>query len=364
MQIVAVQRVVIVIKRMFVSQAHAGPTITFKVARILGKCGQVVLGDVGIGVGDGNLVNPIGVVALGEGHFGARFERAFPDGIGKHQFGSVQVAVSARAAQDEVVVHGALLDVLAVGVDLRGHEVKVEVDAQFACGAAIIGIGEPPQRLALMAGLLREEMVNQHVVLKNILVVDDHVGAAQVVGQVGTGSHRVLVVYLPVDAGSVGQLVVLPRHGVRTILTEDLVDVGNFFQRAVLMVILMEIIHRTKHVNAVRSIVQPEFPGRSIKAIAQVLVVGQREIQTEAIALLTTGVDAHHRPDCGVILRSRVVDDLHIADVLAAQPLQFARVAQQTAVDIDERRALSQHLGTLIAARHAWHLDEHLAQCT
>ena len=67
------------------------------------------------------------------------------------------------------------------------------------------------------------------------------------------------------------------------------------------------------------------------------MLIRQREVETEAVTLLTDSADAHHGPHCRVILRTRIVDHLYIADFLAAQTLQFAIVAHQSTVDIDKR---------------------------
>ena len=71
------------------------------------------------------------------------------------------------------------------------------------------------------------------------------------------------------------------------------------------------------------------------------------------------GADADHGPHRGIILRSRVVDDFHIADVIAAQAAQFAVIAHQPPVDIDNRRAFAQDLKAVLAARHSRHFGQH-----
>ena len=100
-------------------------------------------------------------------------------------------------------------------------------------------------------------MVDERAVFKYVLIIYYHIGAAQIVRQVGTQAHRVVVRNLPVHTCSVGQLVVLPRHGIRAVLTEDFIGFCYLFQIAILAIILMEIVNRAKNVNAVDAIVQP-----------------------------------------------------------------------------------------------------------
>ena len=113
--------------------------------------------------------------------------------------------------------------------------------------------------------------------------------------------------------------------------------VGDFLQAAVLAVVRVSVIHRAEHVDTVFAVVQAEFPAWRVEAVLQVLVIGQVQIEAEAIALLFLGADADHSPHRSIILRSRVVDDFHIADVVAAQTAQLAVIAHQPPVDIDNR---------------------------
>ena len=80
---------------MLIAQTDAGVAVLAEVTTILCKGGNIVLFDVGIGVGDGDLVNPIGIVAFGEGHLRTRFNRAFPERIGQHELSGVETAIGA-----------------------------------------------------------------------------------------------------------------------------------------------------------------------------------------------------------------------------------------------------------------------------
>ena len=99
-------------------------------------------------------------------------------------------------------------------------------------------------------------MVNSHIILKHILIIDDLIRATQVMCQIGAYAHRVVVADLPVDARSIGQLIVPPRHRVRPYLMEQLCRVGRLFQPAVLAIVLMIIPHTAKDIHTLDTIVQ------------------------------------------------------------------------------------------------------------
>ena len=99
-------------------------------------------------------------------------------------------------------------------------------------------------------------MVNSHIILKHILVIDDPIRATQVMRQIGAYAHRVVVADLPVGARSIGQLIVSPRHRVRPYLMEQLCCVGRLFQPAVLAVVLMIIPHTAKDIHILHTVVQ------------------------------------------------------------------------------------------------------------
>ena len=228
---------------MLIAQTDAGIAVLAEGAAVLGEGGDVVFRNVGIGVGDGCLVYPIGVVAMGEGHLRARLQRALPEGMGQHELRGVETAVGTGLAADEIVGHTALLNVLAVGIGAARHVVEIEVDAQPSHLAVVIGVGEQAEGLGLVAGLMGVEMVDEGIVLEHILVVDDLVLAAEEVRQVGTDTHGVVVRQLTVHACRIGQLVVLPCHRVGALLQEGLFRGHSLVpERTVLAMILMEII--------------------------------------------------------------------------------------------------------------------------
>ena len=182
---------------------------------------------------------------------------------------------------------------------------------------------------------MRIEVVDQGIVQKHILIIDHLIGATLgAMRQVGTHTQRVIVRQLPVHASRIRQVIILPRHRVRTILPKHLIPCGDVLDRAVLAIVLMEIVHRAKHVDTVLAIVGPQLHLRTVEIVAKVVLVGQRQVEAEAVALLADGTDAHHSPNRRVILRTRVVDHLHVADILAAQPLQLAVVAHQSPINI------------------------------
>ena len=123
MQEILVLRIVVVVECMLIAQTDAGVAVLAEVTTILCKGGDIVLLDVGIGVGDGGLVNPVGVVALGEGHLRTRFYRAFPERMGQHELSGVEAAIGARLAEDEIVVHLTLLNVLTISISAARHVV-------------------------------------------------------------------------------------------------------------------------------------------------------------------------------------------------------------------------------------------------
>ena len=100
MQEILILRIIVVIERMLIAQTDAGVAVFAEVATVLSKGGDIVLLNVSIGVGDGGLVNPIGVVALGEGHLRTRLNSAFPKRIGQYELGGVETAIGARLAVD------------------------------------------------------------------------------------------------------------------------------------------------------------------------------------------------------------------------------------------------------------------------
>ena len=152
--------------------------------------------------------------------------------------------------------------------------------------------------------------------------------------QIGTHPQRVIVIQLPVHTSRIGQVVILPRHRVRTILTKHLISRGDILDGTVLAIILMKVIHRAKDIDTIGAVVSPEFHLRTVKIVAQVMLVSQRQVEAEAVALLTYRTDAHHSPNRRIILRTGIVDHLHVADILAAQTLQFAVVAHQPPINI------------------------------
>ena len=79
---------------------------------------------------------------------------------------------------------------------------------------------------------------------------------------------------LPVGASGINQLVVFPGHRVRAGLAEHFSGVGDFLQGAVLMIVQAAVLHRTKYIDTVFTIVHAEFPPWGVETIAQVLVVG------------------------------------------------------------------------------------------
>ena len=67
------------------------------------------------------------------------------------------------------------------------------------------------------------------------------------------------------------------------------------------------------------------------------MLVGSGEMKAQTFALLLTGTDAHHCQHLSVVLRTRIVDNLHVADVLTAQTFQFACIAHLPTVYIYKR---------------------------
>ena len=102
-------------------------------------------------------------------------------------------------------------------------------------------------------------------------------------------------------------------------------------------VVLMEIIHRAEDVDAVLAIVGSQLDLWTLEIVAQVVLVGQRDIKAQTVTLLFAGTDAYHCPHLSIVLGAGVVDDLHVADVLAMQTLQFACVAHLAAINIYKR---------------------------
>ena len=184
---------------------------------------------------------------------------------------------------------------------------------------------------------MRIEVVDKGIVLKHILIVNHLILAFHLVRQISTNTQRVIVRQLPVHTSRIGQVIVLPRHRIRAILTEYLIRCGDILDGAVLTIVLMIVIHRAKHINAVLTIVCTYFRLRTIEIVTQVVLIRQCEVETEAVALLTDSADAHHGPHRRVVLRTRIVDHLYIADFLAPETLQFASVAHLAAINIYKR---------------------------
>ena len=87
-------------------------------------------------------------------------------------------------------------------------------------------------------------MVYQRIVLKHVLIVYHLIGATLgAMRQVGTHTQRVIIIYLPVHASRVSQIIILPRHRVGAILTEHLICCGDILDGAILAIVLMEEIH-------------------------------------------------------------------------------------------------------------------------
>ena len=124
----------------------------------------------------------------------------------------------------------------------------------------------------------------------------------------------------------------------------------------------MEEIHRSKHIYTILTIVSPHLDLWTIEVITQVALVSQRQVETQSIALQLSRTNAHHGSYLGIVLGTGVVDDLHVADVLAVQTLQFAGIAHLPSINIYKRWTLAQHLWRFVSTCHARHLDEHLAQ--
>ena len=267
---------------------------------------------------------------------------------------------STGIADDEVISYPAVLNIFTVSIGAGIHEVEIEINTEVTHLTIIVCVGEQSQGLGLLAGLLGIEMVYKPAVLQHILVIDDLVGTSQEMRQVSTCSHKVIVGDLPVDTGIIYQLVVLPRHGVGTGLLKQLGRMCNFLQRAMLLVVHVVVPDAAKDIYSTCSVVQAELGIGGVDIVAQILFVCEDEVDAQTLTLLTLRTNAYHSPYCGVVLCSRVIDDLHVADVLTAQAFQLIHVTQLTAVEIDERRALAQHLRAVLTARHSRHLDEHL----
>ena len=94
-------------------------------------------------------------------------------------------------------------------------------------------------------------------------------------------------------------------------------------------------------------------------AVVHIQVVGNRVailvharqvvLETEAVALRLLERDAHHSLGRGGITGSRVLDDVHMLDLVTAQSGQFTHVLHLAAVDIDLGITTSQHLDATIA---------------
>ena len=227
------------------------------------------------------------------------------------------------------------------------------------CVPVVIGVGEPAQRLAFLTRLFGIEMVDSDVVLIHIFIIDYHVGSAQIVCEVGADTHGVVVVNLPVGACGIDELVVFPSHGVRTRLQKQLGGVCGLFEVAVLAVIHVIEPHAAKHVESILAIVEVEFCAGRVETVAQILVIGERKVNTQSVARQFLRANPHYRPHGGIVLCAGIVDYLHIADVFTAQTFQFVHVAKHAAVQIDERCPFAQHFGIVFATRHSGHLDEH-----
>ena len=173
-----------------------------------------------------------------------------------------------------------MFHVLAVGIRSISHEIEVEVDTQFANLTIIIGVGEPSQRLRLLAGLVGVEVVDKGIILEHVLVVNYLILAVHLVRQIGTHTQRVIVRQLPVHTKRIGQVIMLPRHRVRTILTKNLIRRGDILDGTVLTIVLMIVIHRAKHINAVLAIVSTYFCLRTVEIVTQVVLIRQCEVET------------------------------------------------------------------------------------
>ena len=160
------------------------------------------------------------------------------------------------AAQHRGILQLALFQILTVSIDLGVHKVEVEVDVPLAHLTTVICIGEPGQGFRLLAGLHRVEVVDEKVILPDIFVIDDLVGAPQEVGQVGTHTDRVMVRQLPVESTGVSQTIIEPSHGVGAILTERVSGVGLLPQGAVLTIVLVVVPHPAEHIHCPSSIVE------------------------------------------------------------------------------------------------------------
>ena len=118
---------------------------------------------------------------------------AFPHGVGENEFGGIQAALCPRLAKYVVVVQKARLHVVAVGIGLRAHEIDIEVDAQLARRAVVVGICKDAQRLRLAVCLVGVEMVGFIVVDVNVFVINNLVFSVEKLSQVGSHSNRVRV---------------------------------------------------------------------------------------------------------------------------------------------------------------------------
>ena len=260
---------------MLVAQTGTGLSPFTKVATILGKGGNIILLNVGIGIGNGSLVNPVGVITFHKTHLGSCIQRALPDGIRQHQFGSIQSAVGTRLTEHKVVLNLALLHILAIGIGAALHKVEVKVDTQLTHLTVIIGISKNAQRFAFFAGLVRVQMVYLHIIFYHILIVNHLVGTAfGAVCQVYARTHRVVLVQLPVHTSAIVQLVVLPRHGVRTMLQECLqVGHGLILYRTVLAVVLMVEIYLSEHIYPILAIVGTQLYLWTVEIVTQVALI-------------------------------------------------------------------------------------------
>ena len=155
-------------------------------------------------------------------------------------------------------------------------------------------------------------MVYEIAVLIHILIIYNLICSIEIMSYIGTHTNRMVFRDLPVYTSCIYHCVVAPSHSVRTCLQECLAAFIYIFKSAILPIVHVAIISRTKHVNTILAIVKPQFALRSVEVILQILFGESHEVKSKTITLMLLCAYAHHCPYRGIILRTGIVDNLNI----------------------------------------------------
>ena len=313
---------------------------------VLHEARQVLLADAAEGGAHVAFGVDVVIVAVGVGVFAADAEVAAPQRMGERGLGGGQLVV--HVVDGGHLAVGMVLAVFCVertmGID-RTVIIGIPFQLSLANLPGIVGVERVfGTEVSFPIDVGMQDVVGQ-AVGQDFAVEDAALGVAQRLADVVAQADGVAVVEVVVEADAPAQFAGFLIGPLVVALCPQGVGPGGLVQDILLAVGRLA---ESNHAEDVQAVVPVVHVGLLHEIGVLRLVVRTAQADAEAVALPLHRPDAHHRAHRGIVLRARVQHQFHIADVLGRELVQFCPVAHLPPVDINEGRALAEHLEAVL----------------